>query len=498
MGNTTVMTRLNLSLRHAVCLTWVLGLLIGTDVLAQETDAAALDIFPDQYVEDSTADLSAMREKKVVRALITLSKTDFVLHKGHPKGLQVELLEQYEKMLNKVVTRRELKVHVTYVPVPFDELIPSLLAGRGDIAAALLTITPEREKLVNFISGRELGVDEIIVTRTGVEDLHTLDELSGRSVYVLRGSSYAEHLRELNAGFLQRLAPPIHVVEADENLLTEDILELVNSGIVDITVVDDFKAQLWAKVLPNIVLRNDLKVSTGGSIGWAVRRNNPELEASLNEFLPKVKKGTLLGNMLMKRYYGDTKFVKNPMAEKERERREQVLSLFKEYGDRYDFDWLAVAAQAYQESGLDRNAKSRAGAIGIMQLLPSTAEYVGISNITELENNIHAGVKYVSFLREHYFSSPEIADADRFALTWAAYNTGPTKVRKMRNRAKKMGLDPNVWFQNVEYAALAMVGQETVRYVANIYKYYIAYSLSRELLAKKAEELKAIKSSGGK
>jgi membrane-bound lytic murein transglycosylase MltF len=465
---------------------------------AQESDDPLAQIFPDIRVLDSTGDLSAMKERKLIRALVTLSKTDFFIYNGQPKGLQAEFLHYYEEALNKGVSRRELETRVTYVPVPFSELIPALNAGRGDIAAALLTITPERESQVNFISSRRWTVNEVLVTNKNVEDIKGVYDLAGRTVYVLRGSSYVEHLNKLNEKFASQMMAPVLIAEADANLLSEDIIELVNAGIVDMTVIDDFKAELWAQIFPNVVVREDIQISTGGHIGWAIRKGNPELEESLKEFLPQVRKRSLLGNMLTDRYFGTTKWIRNPMDDLDRQKLEGFMLFFKEYGDQYGFDWLALVAQAYQESGLDHNSHSRAGAVGIMQLLPSTAEYVGFSDVTEIEDNIHAGVKYLSYLKEQHFSDPELAEVDRFAFTWAAYNAGPAKVRKMRARAAKMELDPNKWFQNVEYAALRIVGQETVTYVANIYKYYIAYSLSRDLLNKKAVQLQAMEASGAK
>ena len=456
------------------------------------------EIFPDIGALDSTDDLSAMKERKLIRALVTLSKTDFFIHNGQPKGFQAELLQHYEKALNEGVSRRELRTHIAYVPVPFSELIPALDAGRGDIAAALLTITPEREKEVKFISGRRWEVNEVLVTHKSVEGIESVDDLTGRRVYVLRGSSYVEHLEKLNEELASKNMARVDIVEADVNLLSEDIIELVNAGVVDMTVIDDFKATLWAKIFPNVAVREDIKISTGGYVGWAIRKNNPELEASLEAFLPQVRKRSLLGNVLTKRYFGTTKWIRNPMDELEREKLEGFMLFFREYGDQYGFDWLAVVAQAYQESGLDHNAQSRAGAVGIMQLLPSTAESIGFPDITPIEANIHAGVKYLAHLRENFFSEPGLAEVDRFAFTWAAYNAGPNKVGKMRTLAERMELDPNKWFQNVEYAALRLVGQETVRYVANIYKYYIAYALSRELLNKKAAQLEAIQAPGAK
>jgi len=472
---------------------------MAAPALAQDEDTpnSPLDIFPELSAARSTADLSQIKEgSKTVRALVTLSKTDFFIYQGQPKGLQAELLHQYEKFLNKGLSRRELKTRITYVPVPFEDLIPALQEGRGDIAAALMTITPEREKEVSFISGHRWKVNEVLVTSRAVNDVNDVYDLAGRSVYVLRGSSYVEHLEKVNEKLASQMMRPVTIVEADRNLLTEDIIELVNAGVVEITVVDDFKAKLWAHVYPDVVVREDIRIAEGGFVGWAIRKDNPELEAHLKSFLPQVRKGSLLGNMLTERYLKDTKWIQNPLDDLERQKLDGFMLFFREYGDEYGFDWLAVVAQAYQESGLDHSVKSSAGAVGIMQLLPSTAEYVGFEDVSEVGANIHAGVKYVAYLRDKYFSDPELTDVDRFAFTWAAYNAGPNKVRKIRSRATKMGLDSNKWFQNTEYAALKIVGQETVTYVANIYKYYIAYALSRDLLDKKAQQLQSIQDAG--
>jgi len=140
-------------------------------------------------------------------------------------------------------------------------------------------------------------------------------------------------------------------------------------------------------------------------------------------------------------------------------------------------------AQAYQESGLDHSKKSQRGALGIMQLLPSTAAdpNVNVGDIGNLENNIHAGAKYLAFIRDRYFGDAAISTEDRLAFSWAAYNAGPARVRKMRDKARTMGLDPNIWFANVELAAGKMTGRETVQYVANIYKYYVAYKLASQV-----------------
>jgi len=424
-----------------------------------------------------TGDLPQIRERGVLRALVSPSRTDFFLDGARPHGIAVELLEQYRKALNVGAGKRDLHVSIKYVVVQFNELIPALLDGRGDVAVANLTITPEREAQVAFVRGKENRVDELLVTHRDVTGIASLDDLSGRTVEVLAGSSYAEHLRRLNERLLRDGREPVDVREANAHLVTEDLLEMANAGVIPITVADDYRARLWAQVLPDIVVHDAIKVHAGGTLGWAVRKDNPELLASLNAAAPGMRAGTLIGNMLIKHYYQNTRYIKNPLSDSERAKLERLIALFKRYGEEYGFDWLALAAQAYQESRLDHSVKSPAGAVGVMQVLPSTASdpIVGIPDISKEEDNIHAGVKYLAFLRERYFDDPALAEEDKVAFAWAAYNAGPAKVARMREKTQAIGLDPNRWFGNVEHGALAVVGQETVRYVRNIYKYYITY-----------------------
>lgn len=434
------------------------------------------------YVGESHfGDLSDIRSRGVIRALVTYSRTDFFLDQGQSRGIQRDFLDQFEKQLNAGVSKAENKVHVRYLPVTFDQLIPSLNAGLGDVAAAFLTVTDERKEVVDFIPSPRLSIDEIVVSHEDVDDLSSLDDLAGREVYVLRNSSYAEHLRKLSDEMEERGLDAIKVVEGDSSLLSEDILELVNAGIVPITVVDNYRAELWAKVMPDLRLHEDLAVAQGNKIGWAVRKNSPQLKQELTRFFAKKGKGSLVGNMLFNEYFTNVEWIKDP--DKNDDKLEDYLPLFERYGKQYDFDPLALAAQAYQESRLNPKAKSHAGAVGLMQLLPSTAadKNVDIPNISSDENNVHAGTKYMAFLRERYFSDPVIKAVDKKALTLAAYNAGPAKVRKMRALAEKMGLDPNVWSNNVEIAAGRLVGREPVTYVNNIQKYYVAYKLSEQL-----------------
>lgn len=442
---------------------------------------------------ESTADLSTMRKRGVIRVLVTYKKTDYFVVKGQQRGFEYELMEQYERFINKTNKKGQLHFEVVYIPVPFDNVIPSLVAGRGDVAAAGLTITPERRKQVAFTIPYVEKVSEVVVTHKSNKSILSTDDLSGRIVYVLSGSSYVQHLSELSEKFKKEGRAPVYTVESDPYLATEDILELVNAGIVEVTVADDHIAKLWANVLPDINVHEGVSVNTSGDIAWAVRKSNPELLADLNDFLRNNRKGTELGNVLFKRYYENTRWIQNPLSDSSRERLEKYYGLFQKYAGEYDFDWLLIAALAFQESRLNPKSKSPRGAIGLMQIKPSTAKdkNVRIMDVHKIENNIHAGVKYLAFLRDRYFTSPKMKDGSSVHFSLAAYNAGPAKVREMRANAKKMGLDPNVWFRNVERAAQQMVGSETTRYVANIYKYYLAYTLLNNLNDNKAVALEA-------
>jgi membrane-bound lytic murein transglycosylase MltF len=452
---------------------------VSSRLVAQEAQSLA-----DAIVQQiHTDDLSEMKLRKRIRALVTYSRTDFFFDgNGEPRGAQVDLLQAFEKQLNKGVKREIERVRIEFIPTTFDRMIADLVAGKGDIAAAMLTLTPEREQKITFITDKKQHISELVVTHKSVSGITSVDDLSGRKLYVLRGSSYVDHLRKLNETFRKKKLKPIDIVEAEHNQLTEDILELVNAGVVKITVADDYKAKLWAQALPDIQPIDTVAISTGNAIGWGIRKNNPELQKALQTFLHEVHKGTLLGNMIFKRYYVKDSWIDNPNAEEDRKKLQALIQIFKKYGERYEFDYLANAAQGYQESRLDQSMKSGSGAMGIMQLLPSTAatKNVGIPDISKKEDNIHAGVKYMAFLRDRYFNDPAISAENRMALTLAAYNAGPAKVNEMRNLARKMNLDPNVWHANVEVAAGKIVGRQTVEYVSNIFKYYIAYKLVDE------------------
>jgi len=435
-------------------------------------------------------DLPAIRKRRYIRALVSYSKTNFFIEKGRFYGFEYELLNQYEKFLNKKKKRKKW-LKIIYIPVPFSDLLKDLKQGKGDIAAAGLTITPERKKRVVFTHPYLTNIREIVVTNRRVRPPKSIYDLSGKKVYVRQGSSYIQSIRNLNGRLKSKHKKPVKLVVLKKYLGTEDILELVNAGTFKYTIADNHIADIWSKILKNIRIYPNLAVRTGGQIAWAVRKNNPKLLKNLNKFIKKNKKGSHLGNILFTRYYKNTKWIKNPVSKSELRKLKTMESLFKKYGKKYHFVWYMIAAQAYQESGLNQKKKSPSGAVGVMQVLPRTAadKNIGIRNVYKLENNIHAGVKYLYFLRRNFFSDKKISPLDQVFFSWAAYNAGPNKINKLRRIAKKRGFNPNRWFYNVEEIVSEKIGRETVEYVSNITKYYVAY----KLYFQKVERIKEIK-----
>ena len=462
---------------------------------AQTPDAAGKSISLERVDAVWKEDLpKILKGRRFVRVLVSYSQTNFFIDRGRPRGIEYELLHRYEAYLNRQSKKGATKIKLIFRVLPFDQLLQALIAGRGDIAAAGLTIIPARQKKVAFSRPYITDVDEIVVTAPKAADPVTVRGLSGRRVTVVSGSSYIQHLEDFNDTLAQEGFRPIRIAPADPYLEAEDILQMVNAGITKLTVIDDHVAEIWAKVLPNLVVRKDLAVHRGGNIAWAVRKENPKLLASLNQFLKTHRQGTKTGNILLKRYFANTRWIGNPLAKSEIKRLETLAGLFQKYAAMYGFDWLKIAALAYQESRLDQGAKSPRGAVGIMQVLPSTAAgpVVNIPNVGTAENNIHAGTKYLAHLRDSYFNDPAIAPEDRLDFTFAAYNAGPARINSLRRRAAKEGLDPNRWNRNVEYMARKVIGRETDQYVANIHMYTVAYQTAQNMIRKRRGLKKSI------
>ncbi len=442
------------------------------------------------YNQKFTGDFDKMNQNHTIRALVVYNDMLYFFDKGQARGAAYEELKLFEKFVNNKLKKGTIKIRMVFVPTTRDKIFADLIEGRGDIAAANLTITPQRRQKVDFSDPLTKNVKEVLVTGPGADKLKQIEDLAGRTITVRKSSSYYDHLQDLNQKFAQAGRKKIVLQPAAKYLEDADLLEMVNSKIIPWAVVDLHKAKFWAGVYDNLTVREDLVIHSGGQIAWAFRKNSPKLKEMLNQFIRKNRQGTLHGNIIIKRYLKNNKWVKNPNRKKERERFEQTVDLFRENGKRFHFDYLMLMALAFQESQLDQKKRSPAGAIGIMQVLKSTAadKNVGISDIDKIENNIVAGSKYLRFIYDNYYADKQnMDDLNKMLFSFASYNAGPRKITRMRQLAGEMGLNQNVWFANVELAAAKRIGRETVQYVSNIYKYYIAYRLTQDHLGAKAK-----------
>jgi membrane-bound lytic murein transglycosylase MltF len=432
-----------------------------------------------------TGDLDVLTTRRAIRVLVPYSKTlYFVDLGGGQRGLCYDFMRAFEDALNIKLGRGNLRIHAVFIPVSRDQLIPMLVAGKGDVVAANLTVTPERLKQVDFVTPVATGVREIVVTGPGSPVLNTLDDLAGKDVYVQRASSYYESLTSLNDAFRPRNLPVIRLHDAPGHFETEDLLEMVNAGLVKIVVADDYLANFWRQVYPNLELHPNLVLRAAGDIAFAVRKDSPKLKRLLDEFTQTHRKGTLFGNVALRNYLQHTRWVSGATSRAELARFNAMVKLFRKYGDEYGIDWLLMAAQGYQESQFDQSRRSPVGAIGVMQLTPATGKEMRVGDVTELEANVHAGVKYVRFMVDTYYNEPQLDPLNKVLFAFAAYNAGPNRIRALRKRAAEHNLNPDVWFDNVERMVAEDVGRETVQYVSNIYKYYIAYTLVQEDVAR--------------
>ena len=469
----------------------VLMLLAAATASAQQTgpqQPAREDLTIDltQVMQPWKGDLDGMLERRVIRVLTAYSKTFYFVDKGVQRGGTYDAFRVFEEDLNRKLAQQQklkqkhLKVRVVFIPTARGDLLQALADGKGDIAASNLTITPERQRLVDFSRPVYANVSEVAVSGPGAPALKSVEDLSGKEVFVRRSSSYYQSLVALNQRLAAQKKPGVIIRPAPEELEDEDLVEMVNAGLIPLIVMDKHKADFWKQVFPKVTVHDKVAVRSGGDIAWAIRKGSPQLKAAVDDFLTRNAQGTAVGNTILKRYLKSAQYVKDAASEAERKKFLALIAYFQKYGDKYDVDWLLMAAQGYQESQLNQNAKSPVGAIGVMQIMPATGKELAVGDIRKIEANIHGGVKYMRWMIDNYYGKEPMTKLDKALFAFASYNAGAGRISQLRKEAAKRGLDPNVWFHNVEYVAAEKIGSETVTYVSNIYKYYIAYRLIME------------------
>jgi membrane-bound lytic murein transglycosylase MltF len=437
-----------------------------------------------------SGDLDGMLQRRFIRFLVPYNKSLYMIDRGRQMGLVAELGQAFEAWINARYAKSHLKVHVVFLPDSRDALMPDLIKGKGDIVAADLTITPERKALVDFATPWLRNVKEVFVTGPTAPNLNSLDEFAGKEAFVRASSAHLSSLKRLNQSFAARGLAPIVIRFLDEDLEDDDILQMVSAGMLPYAITDDYQAHLWARILPGLKSRDDLVLSDEGAIAWAIRKNSPRLQKELAAFVAAHGNDTSFGAIIMRRYFTGPEALHNSASPLAAQRFQELLKVFERSGKKYGFDDLMLMAQGYQESQLDQSRRSPMGAVGVMQVLPSTAAAppLNIRGVDrDVQTNVDAGAAYLRLVRDRYVNDPTLSDPDRTLMTFAAYNAGPGNFLKIRRVAVASGLNPRLWFNNVETGAAKVIGRETVQYVANIFKYYISFKLAEERLAEKKE-----------
>lgn len=427
-------------------------------------------------------DLDEMVKRENIRALVMLNPIAFFYDQGQPHGVMYETMEDFQRFANQKLKLGTPGLKVTFLPVAPGQVEAALTSGMGDVIVNGIVITPEREKRVAFSTPIQTGVNQVIVSGPDFGTISRVADLSGKVIYVNPLATYYENLKKVNAELQKAGKAPIDIKAVDKNLSDEDLIQMVHAGLLPATVTTTQKAALWSKVFDNLHPQTAVPIATNVDLAMVMRRNNPQLKALLDEYISTHAAGTSFGNTLIRRYLQNTKWVTDSTSKKDMLRFLQTVDLFKKYAAEYDFDYLMLAAQGYQESTLQQDRRSPGGAVGIMQVQPkyAAAPPISIPNVNVADGNIHAGAKMLRNIADTYFNDPKIDPVNRTLMVFASYNAGPNRIAGLRKEAARMGLNPNVWFGNVELVAAKDIGQETVTYVGNIYKYYVAYKLALE------------------
>ena len=441
-----------------------------------KADARSLDIATKPW----KGDFDGMLERRMVRFYVPYSRSLYFVDKGRERGISADLIRQFELWVNKKYAAQLGKRPLTaYIVVATrDQMLADLLEGRADVAVGNIKVLPELLKDVDFVAPDEKAASvEILVTGPASPAIASIDDLSGKTVHLREVSSQALSMKALNERYKQAGKSEVKLVYVPNALEDEDLLEMLNAGLLQAVVVDDWKARMWAQALPKLKVHEDIVLRPRTKMGWAIRKNSPKLAAELNEFYAYYAKQAGGIPVLQRQYLARVKALKDATATADQKRLLALVDIFRKYGQQYNFDPLMLAAQGYQESTLNQEAKSHVGAVGVMQVMPATGAELKVGDIHQAEPNIHAGTKYMDQLMTRYFKDAMFDAQNRTLFAFASYNAGPGNISKMRKEAEKRGLDPNQWFNNVEIVTAEKIGIETTTYVRNIFKYYAAYKL---------------------
>ncbi len=447
--------------------------------------ATAREPGPQQHVPASQArDLAQIRSSQVLRVLVNQSRNSSGEVKGEPVGVEYYRLRALEHALNaRVADNQEITLKI--IPRAKEQLLGALQRGEGDLAAPGELLDPAGVRGVEASAPVLDQVPLLLVGRKGERSYSRAEQLSGRTIALTSASAAGAAIEAINQRLALRKQAPIKVEWVDPTLAVEDVLEMVQAGIYPLTVVERPIAQRWARVMPRLRLDSKLQLAQPQALRWYVRPDAPMLRAAVDRFLATYRAPDNQ-DAAFERIYRRQYRVHNPLARQDRQRLESLRPVLQKHAGDQQFDWLNLAALAFKESTLDPKARGTGGAHGLMQITPSAAQRVGVSNTATVDGNVQASARYLALIRRKFFASPQLNERERMAFILAAYNLGPERVQAMRAEARRRGLNGNQWFFQTERIAMEQVGMGPVNFVNSVNKYYLAFNRERASLERLA------------
>lgn len=433
----------------------------------------------DQLPAQGQRDLAQIRESGVLRVLLNQSRHSSGEVRGAVIGLELQRLRAFERALNERPGAKAIRLQM--VPLPKDQLLEALRQGRGDLVASGELFDAPAGPLLSASTAIAADVPLVVVARQGNRRYTQLQDLSGRVFALPAGSAAVPALQQLNRDLRARGLEPLDYEMMDASLAVEDVLELVHSGVVPLTVVELPIAQRWAGVYSRLRVDRHMVLAKDADLAWYVRRDATNLLARVNGFLHQ-QSVSPQADAELRRLYRSTYRLQNPLGRVELTRLQRVGPVLQRHAAEQELDWALLAALAFKESTLNPNARGAGGASGLMQVTPATARAVGVSDASGVDSNVLAASRYLARLRDRHFASPSIAERERRAFVLAAYNMGPQRVQQLRDEARRRGLDADRWFFSVERVALEQMGLRGGNYVNAVNKYYLIYRRERDYL----------------
>ena len=410
-------------------------------------------------VENSVdRDLEEIRVDGVLKALIVYSSTSYFLYKGEPMGFEYELLKLLAEHL-------DLKLELV-ISTDLDTEFEVLNRGDVDLIAHGMTVTNQRKWEVDFTEYLFLTRQVLVQKQPDnyrnmkwaalqKQLIHDPIELINDTVSIRRNSAYFERMMSLS----NEIGGTIFIDTLDSSLSTDEIIKMVTDGKIKYTIADENLARINASYHP--ILKIDVPVSFSQRIAWVTRKKSPELRKAVNQWILRERKQTDY-NVIYNKYFKNRKDfrrrTRSSFYSLNNKQISQYDKLIKKYAGDINWDWRFLASQIYQESRFDSKAKSWVGAKGLMQIMPKTAESLGISNVNSPSQSIRGGTAYLKWLSENFTDIPDSLNRVKFML--AAYNCGYGHVKDAQRLAEHKGLNPTIWTGNVEQMVLALSSSE--------------------------------------